>query len=223
MNERPNRTLERILENGVVAVMRGVSPEHVVDAGQALVHGGVTALEVTAETPGAAKSLDRLNDAFDDQEAVIGAGTVLDAAGTRSMLGAGADFIVSPTLSEDVIRTGNRNGIPVIPGVMTPTEALQATEAGADAVKMFPATTVGPDHLSAIAGPLPHLTMIPTGGITLENAEAFLDAGAGAIGVGSALVSDQIVADADWEALEDRARAFAQVVDGHPTRTSSAD
>lgn len=217
------RTLDRILEAGVIAVLRGVPPEHAVDAGKALVAGGVNVLEVTAEATGAATSLDHLHDAFDDSDVILGAGTVLDASGTRTMLDAGAEFVVSPILSEDMIRTAHRDGILVIPGVMTPNEAMRAAEAGVDAVKVFPAGSLGPGHLSAMAAPLPQLTMIPTGGITLENGEDFLSAGAAAIGLGSALVSDRIVAEEDWDALEDRARAFTQLVDAHPTRTPPND
>lgn len=215
MIDERSAQLERMLQSGVIAVMRGVEGRTVVPAAEALVEGGVTTLEVTADTPGAAESMERLAETFASEDVVVGAGTVLDAQTARTMLLAGAEFIVSPTFEPDVVETANRAGVPVIPGIMTPTEALDAYEAGADAVKLFPARTVGPDHLAALRGPLEQLTVIPTGGIDRDNAAAFLRAGAAAIGIGSALVSDEIAAEEDWEALTERAEAFAALVAEH--------
>ena len=200
----------RIIEGGVVAVLRGVTDDTLVPIATALEEGGITAIEVTANTPGVVSKIDRLSDVLADTDAVVGAGTVLDAATARSVLLAGAEFIVTPTLKKDVIETANRDGIPVVPGIMTPTEAQRALEAGADAVKLFPAKSVGPGHIGAIHGPLPQVTIIPTGGVSLDNADENISAGAAAVGIGSALTTDEILEAEDWDGLSQRA---AQLVD----------
>lgn len=215
MADARSRQLETILRGGVIAVMRGVASDDAVSAAEALAEGGITAVEVTADTAGATASLDRVARAMVDREVAVGAGTVLDAETARKMLRKGAEFIVSPTFEPEVVETANREAVPVIPGVMTPTEASAAYAAGADAVKLFPATTVGPGHIRAMRGPLPQLTIIPTGGIDRENAPAFLRAGAAGIGVGSALVDDATVENEHWDALTERAAAFVELVERH--------
>lgn len=210
----PDRTatMAHIERTGVIAVMRGVTPETARPIADALVEGGITTLEVTADTPGATDIIDDLSEYMTDREVVIGAGTVLDASTARTVLLAGAEFIVTPTLNPEVIRTANRDGVPVVPGILTPTEAMHAIEAGADAVKLFPASSVGPGHISALHGPLDHVDVIPTGGVSLENGGAYFEAGATAIGVGSALVQDELIEREDWAALSERASAFADLV-----------
>ncbi len=204
-------TLDRIESGGVIAVLRGVEPDHVAPIATALADGGITAIEVTADTPGVAGLVESL-DAAVGERAVIGAGTVLDAATARTVLLAGAEFVVTPTLAEPVIETANRYGVPVVPGIMTPSEAQRAIEAGADAVKLFPAKTVGPDHLRAIRGPLTQVPIIPTGGISLENAADYVEAGAIGVGVGGALLDDELIAAEDWAGVEERAAAFVETV-----------
>lgn len=208
----PSNDLQRIAEGGVVAVMRGITDETVTDIGDALVDGGITAVEVTADTPGAVEKVERLATRYEDRPVLVGAGTVLDAATARQVIAAGATFIVSPSLDEAVVRTANRYGATVIPGVFTPTEAVRAMEAGADAVKIFPAASVGPGHIGAIKGPLEQIPIIPTGGVSLENGAAYIEAGAFALGVGSALVSDELVEARDWVGLEERAEQFVSLV-----------
>ncbi len=207
-----SETLERILEGGVVAVLRGVTDETLEPIATALADGGITAVEVTADTDDVLGKIERLAAVLANRPTVVGAGTVLDAPTARATLLAGADFIVTPTLSEPVIETANREAAPVIPGVMTPTEVQRALEAGTDVVKLFPASTVGPGHLSAIHGPLEQVSIIPTGGVDLENAADFIDAGSVGVGVGSSLVTDEILADSDWDALEARASDFVAAV-----------
>ena len=212
MTDRP-RTVDRIVDGGVIAVLRGVSDETLEPIATAIADGGITAVEVTADTPGVTEKIDRLSTILADREAVIGAGTILDAATASAVSRAGAEFIVTPTLSAPVMETANREGLPVAPGIMTPTEAQQALELGTDVVKLFPAQTVGPGHIGAIHGPLSQVDVIPTGGITLENAASYIEAGAIAVGVGSALVMDDILAAEDWQGLEERAAAFVETVE----------
>lgn len=204
--------LETITSSGVIAVLRGIDAGTVGPAGEAIAAGGVTAIEVTADTSGATEQIGTLSEQFAERNIAVGAGTVLDSETARTVIRAGAEFIVSPSLQKPVIRTANRYDVPVVPGVMTPTEAVSALEAGADAVKLFPASSLGPSHLAALRGPLSQLDLIPTGGVTIENAGEFIDAGAIAVGVGSALLSDEIAEQEDWSVLEDRAGAFVQTV-----------
>lgn len=202
----------RIETGGVIAIVRGARVDAVADVAGALEAGGVTAVEVTMDSARATDQLAAVADAVGDETAV-GAGTVLDAETARTALLAGADFVVSPALAVDVIELCNRYGAVSIPGVMTPTEAVRAVEAGADYVKVFPAATLGPAHLASMAAPLSQLSMVPTGGVTLETVADFVDAGAVAVGVGSALVDTDAVAAGDFEAITETARAFRTAVD----------
>lgn len=206
-------TIGRIVDGGVVAVMRGVDRGSVVELADALRAGGVTAMEVTADTPDAVAMVERLSEHFaDDDGVVVGAGTVLDTETARAVVSAGAEFVVSPTLAEDVIALCNRYGVVSAPGVFTPTEALTAYEAGADVVKVFPASTGGPGHVSAIKGPLGQIPIVPTGGVGPENAADYVEAGAVAVGVGSALVSEEAVAQGDFDRIEATARELVETV-----------
>ncbi len=204
-------SLERIVEGGVVAVLRGVTEETVNEIAGALAAGGVTAVEVTAETPGAMRMIEELSTTLPDGTAV-GVGTVLDSETARAASLAGAEFVVTPTLDLGVVETANRYGLVVMPGIFTPTEAIRAYEAGADAVKLFPASSVGPGHIGSIHGPLGQIPIVPTGGVDLENAAEYIEAGALAVGTGSALVSDELVEREDWDGLTERAREFVETV-----------
>ncbi|CDK39441.1 2-dehydro-3-deoxyphosphogluconate aldolase/4-hydroxy-2-oxoglutarate aldolase [Halorubrum sp. AJ67] len=144
---------DRITDGGVIAILRGVARDDAVAVADAVVDAGVTALEVTADTPNATSSIEAISDRVDD--ALVGAGTVLDPETARAAQLAGAEFLVTPTVNADVIEAANRYGTPVVVGAYTPTEALEAYQAGADAVKVFPAKTGGPDHVGAIGGPPP--------------------------------------------------------------------
>ncbi len=210
-----NETLQRIEDAGVVAVLRGVPADQLIDIADALREGGVTAIEVTADTPGVVDLIDEVSASFADGETTIGAGTVIDAETARNVQLAGAEFVVSPSLHEDVIETCNRYGTVVAPGVMTPTEAITAYEAGADFVKVFPAATVGPGHVSAIKGPLSQIPIMPTGGVGLDNAGDFVDAGAFAVGAGSALVDYDAAERGDFASITETARQFTETVAEH--------
>ncbi|WP_050033509.1 bifunctional 4-hydroxy-2-oxoglutarate aldolase/2-dehydro-3-deoxy-phosphogluconate aldolase [Halorubrum halophilum] len=207
-----NETLSRIVDSGVVAVLRGVEADQLIGITEALREGGVTAVEITADTPDVAEKLGEVAGSFDG-EVVVGTGTVLDSETARTTLMAGAEFVVSPSLHEDVIETCNRYGAVSAPGVMTPTEAIRGYEAGADFVKVFPAKTVGPAHLGAMQGPLGQIPMMPTGGVGPDNAADYVDAGAFAVGAGGALVDYDAAERGDYEAITETAREFVQVVE----------
>ena len=204
--------ISRIVDGGVVAVLRGVDPDDVVPVARAVVEGGVRAVEVTADSPGAMGMIEAVAEELGDV-ALVGAGTVLDAETARAALLAGAEFVVSPSLHRDVIETCNRYGAPVIPGAATPTEAVEAFEAGADLVKLFPAAALGPDYLAALGGPLSQIPLVPTGGIDADNAGDFVDAGAVAVGAGSSIVDGGAVARGDYDEVTERARAIVEAVE----------
>jgi len=206
-----NETLSRIADSGVVAVLRGVDADQLVGIAEALQAGGVDVVEITADTPAVTDLIETLTDTFDDL--VVGTGTVLDAETARSTIAAGAAFVVSPSLHEDVIETCNRYGVVCAPGVMTPTEAIRGYEAGADFVKVFPAKTVGPDHLAAMKGPLRQIPLMPTGGVDPTNAGEYVEAGAFAVGAGGALVDYEAAARGDYEVITETAREFTRVVE----------
>ena len=207
-----NETLSRLADTGVVAVLRGVEADQLIGITEALREGGVTAVEITADTPDVEEKLGQVTGSFGD-EVVVGTGTVLDSETARATLMAGAEFVVSPSLHEDVIETCNRYGAVTAPGVMTPTEAIRGYEAGADFVKVFPAKTVGPDHLAAMKGPLGQIPMMPTGGVGPGNAAEYVNAGAFAVGAGGALVDYDAAARGDYDEITETAREFVQVVE----------
>jgi 2-dehydro-3-deoxyphosphogluconate aldolase / (4S)-4-hydroxy-2-oxoglutarate aldolase len=205
------QTLETVLDCGVVAVVRGESAESVLKAIDAVVKGGVTAIEVTFTVPGALEIIRQLAGEIPD-DVVLGAGTVLDPKTAWNAIEAGAQFIVSPGLNLEVIRTAIDAGKAVMPGALTPTEVITAWQAGADLVKIFPITSMGPGYLKDLHGPLPYVKFIPTGGIDLNNAADYIKAGASALGVGSSLIDKKLVAAGDWATLTERARKFTAIV-----------
>ena len=207
-----NETLSTIADGGVVAVLRGVDADQLVAIAEALQAGGVDVIEITADTPAVTDLIGTITDTFGD-DLVVGTGTVLDAETAQATIAAGAAFVVSPSLHEDVIETCNRYGVVCAPGVMTPTEAIRGYEAGADFVKVFPAKTVGPAHLGAMRGPLSQIPMMPTGGVSPDNAGDYIEAGAFAVGAGGALVDYDAAARGDYEVITETAREFTRVVE----------
>ena len=203
--------LSRVHENGIVAVIRAASGERLADVAEALVAGGIEVMEVTFTVPRAQQVLERVAERLGDR-ILLGAGTILDSQTARIALLSGAEFIVSPTVNLDVIKLCHRYDKLVMPGAFTPTEVLTAWEAGADIVKIFPSDVVGPAYLKALGGPLPQVRMMPTGGVTLETAAAFLRAGAFALGVGSSLVDPKVVAAGEMTKIEKLARQFVEIV-----------
>ena len=205
-------TYDRLVDSGVVAVLRGADPDTLIEITDALLEGGVTGIELTADNPDVTEMLEALDGSFDD-EIVVGTGTVLDATTARMTMLAGAEFVVSPSLHEDVIEICNRYGTVVAPGVMTPTEAIRGYEMGADLVKVFPASSLGPGHLSAIKGPYEQIPLMPTGGVDMDNAADYIAAGAECVGAGSALVDYEAAERGDYEAITERAQEFTAVIE----------
>jgi 2-dehydro-3-deoxyphosphogluconate aldolase/(4S)-4-hydroxy-2-oxoglutarate aldolase len=198
---------KRLMEAGLIAVIRAPAARLVPPLCEALLKGGIRALEITRSTPDANRAIAETLHRFED--ALVGVGTVLDRDAARAALDAGAQFVVSPILQENLIETTHAYQKPVMLGSYTPTEAQHAHEAGSDFIKIFPADGLGPGYLKALRAPLPHLRLVPTGGIVLENVEEFVRAGAAALGVGSSLVSLDLLKREDWSEVERRACAFA--------------
>jgi 2-dehydro-3-deoxyphosphogluconate aldolase/(4S)-4-hydroxy-2-oxoglutarate aldolase len=203
--------LDLIRETGVIAIMRAQSSSQLIAAADAIKHGGVNVIEVTMTTPGALSVIAKATERYGEQ-VLFGAGTVLDAETARSAILAGAGFVVAPTLNLEMIALCNRYGVPVIPGCYTPTEMLTAWEAGADMIKLFPASVGGPGLIKAILAPLPQLEIVPVGGVDLSTAAEFIEKGAVALGVGSSLINQRLLDAGDMEELTRRAAAFIEEV-----------
>ena len=201
-----------LLRTRVVAVLRGQDPDRVVRAVGALHDAGVTCVEVTFTTPRATEAIARLRELL-PVSAAPGAGTVLDAGQAREAIAAGATFLVSPAPCPDVVEAGVAAGVPVLPGAMTPGEVLGAWRSGASAVKVFPAASVGPGHIRDLRAPLPHIPLIPTGGIGIADASIYLEAGAIAVGLGSSLTG-KLDGQEGEDVLRDRARALLGALAG---------
>jgi 2-dehydro-3-deoxyphosphogluconate aldolase/(4S)-4-hydroxy-2-oxoglutarate aldolase len=202
--------LAKLTEAGVLGIIRVEEIEDLVRIAQALHAGGLSCLEITMTTPGALRAIEEVRGR--DWGVVMGAGTVLDGPTARQAILAGAQFLVTPTVAFDVIEMANRYGVPVIPGAMTPTEILTAWEAGADMVKVFPASVLGPGFVRALRGPLPQIPLVPTGGITAENAGEFIRAGAAVVCAGGWLVDKKAVAEGRYEVLTENARRLVEAV-----------
>ena len=203
--------MRRIEACGIVAIIRANSANELIDAAAAIHAGGVDVIEVTMTTPNALQVISDVSSAYGDS-ILVGAGSVLDAETARAVMLAGAEFIVSPVTKADVIEICNRYGKVVIPGAFTPTEILMAWEAGSDYVKVFPSSGVGPTYIKDVKAPLPHIPLVPTGGINAENAAEFISAGSTALGVGSALVNNQLIEARRFEALTERAKKLSAEV-----------
>ena len=206
-----SRPLDRVLESCIVAVIRAESGDLLVDVAEALLAGGVDVMEVTFTVPKAHQVLERVADKL-GKRVLLGAGTVLDPETCRAAFLAGAEFIVSPAVSVPVMEMCKRYSKLIMPGAFTPTEVVTAWQAGADIVKIFPSEITGPKYLKALHGPLPHIRLMPTGGVNLETATEFLKAGACALGVGSSLVDPKVVAAGDLKKIENLARQYQQLV-----------
>jgi len=197
--------LQTLTKGGIIAVIRRIQAEKVEEIADALVSSGITALEITVDSADSYEIINKLSRRFEGK-AVVGAGTVLDGYAAYQAIHSGAEFIFSPTLNIETIRTTLRYGKISIPGVMTPTEALTAIEHGADAVKIFPASTIGNQFLKDLKAPCPQIPMIPTGGINLENIESFIQNGAISVGIGGNLIKG------DYDFIKENAAKYVNKV-----------
>jgi 2-dehydro-3-deoxyphosphogluconate aldolase/(4S)-4-hydroxy-2-oxoglutarate aldolase len=206
-----NENLQRVLDSGIVAILRAPSSEQLINVARALFEGGIDVIEVTFTVPDALEVLAAVKKEMGSR-VLLGAGTVLDPETARAALLAGAEFIVAPVVNLDVIRLCKRYDKPVMPGAFTPTEILTAWEAGADLIKVFPSDSVGPGYIKALRGPFPQIRLMPTGGVNLQTLPDFVKAGACAVGVGSSLVEPQAVRDGNMDRLRDLAAQYMHVL-----------
>lgn len=204
--------ISRLLDPGIVAILRTDGPEGLANVCEAIYAGGVTAMEVTLTTPGALEVIREVTTRHRGGNLLMGVGSVLDTESCRAALLAGAEFVVTPTFNEGVIRMCNRYGKPVIVGAYTPTEILHAIEMGADFAKVFPSEQLGPQYIKNVLAPMPHLPLIPTGGVTVENLHEWMAAGSAGVGIGSALVNRDILQKKDWPRLTERAAALVRAM-----------
>ena len=203
--------VNKIIESGVVAVIRLNGKEKLPEIIDALSKGGISAMEITMTTPNAIEIINEISQKVGN-DFMIGAGTVLDSETARAVILAGAQFVVSPITNIEMMKTVHRYNKAVFPGAFTPTEILHAWENGADVVKVFPATALGPQFFKDIHGPLPQVRLTPTGGVSLENTGEFIRCGASCVGVGTALLNKKMIVDSNWPALTENAEKFVEEV-----------
>jgi 2-dehydro-3-deoxyphosphogluconate aldolase/(4S)-4-hydroxy-2-oxoglutarate aldolase len=208
---RKEQIVEKLREIGLVPVLRAESEEQALGIASAIADGGVTVLEITMTVPGAIRVMARLTKERPD--ILVGAGTVLDAETARMCMLEGAQFVVSPALNLKTIEMCHRYSIPVLPGALTPTEVVTAWQAGADVIKVFPASALGgAKYLNSLKAPLPQVEMIPTGGVSLATAKEFLEAGSFALGVGADLVDTKAMAEGKPEKITESAKKYLEIV-----------
>ncbi|MBF9297257.1 bifunctional 4-hydroxy-2-oxoglutarate aldolase/2-dehydro-3-deoxy-phosphogluconate aldolase [Mammaliicoccus sciuri] len=201
-------TLQTIKETKLIAILRNAKPNDILPIVETLYKAGIRAIEVTMNSPKALESIELISNEMKDK-VVVGAGTVLDAESARLAILSGATFILSPTVDKDTIRMSKKYGAVSIPGALTPTEILEAYEYGGDIIKVFPTTSLGPKYIKDLQGPLPHIPLLPTGGVSIDNVTDFIEAGAVGVGLGSALVNTKVETNkAYFEELEQKAQAF---------------
>ena len=205
--------MQRIESCGVVAIIRANSSAELIEVAAAIKEGGVDLIEVTMTTPNALNVISDVATQYSNQ-VLVGVGSVLDAETARAAMLAGAEFVVSPVTKPDVIEICNRYSKVVMPGAFTPTEILSAWEAGADYVKVFPSSGVGPNYIKDVKAPMPHIPLIPTGGVNVNNAGEFIKAGSAALGVGSTLVNNKVIAEGRFNLLTETARKLVEAVRG---------
>ncbi|MDI3534341.1 MAG: 2-dehydro-3-deoxyphosphogluconate aldolase / (4S)-4-hydroxy-2-oxoglutarate aldolase [Thermosediminibacterales bacterium] len=203
--------LKRILESGIIAVVRAKSPEQSLKIAGACKEGGITSIEITMTVPGAIDVIKQVASTYPKDQILVGAGTVLDAETARAAMLAGAEYIVSPHLNQEVVKICNRYQKICMPGAMSIKEIIEAMEAGADVVKLFPGSMFGPKAIKAIKGPLPQAELVPTGGVSLNNVEEWIKAGAAAVGVGGDLTKEAIQKN-DYSIITQKARQFVEKI-----------
>lgn len=203
--------IEEITATGIVAIVRLEHYDQALEIARALLAGGISVIEFTLTGQGALHAIAATREAC-GESAKIGVGTVLDPRMATEAIAAGAQFVVTPVMRVNVIETCRAGGVPILCGAFTPTEALTAHEAGAESVKIFPARLGGPLYIRDLLAPLPQLRLVPTGGINVENARAYREAGAVAVGVGGNLIPGQAVSSGDWEQITTKARSYVEAL-----------
>ncbi|KPL58351.1 bifunctional 4-hydroxy-2-oxoglutarate aldolase/2-dehydro-3-deoxy-phosphogluconate aldolase [Rossellomorea vietnamensis] len=202
--------LNRMLESGVVAVVRAENKSDAERISSACIQGGISAIEVTFTVPGAEEVIRSLKETFRPEELILGAGSVLDSETARIAILAGAEYIVSPCFDRETAKLCNRYGVPYMPGCMTITEMKTAMEYGADVVKLFPGNTYTPSIIKSIKGPLPQVSVMPTGGVNLQNATEWINNGAVAIGIGSDLTKPASLGN--YDEVTKLAKQYCEIV-----------
>lgn len=204
------QVITRITDVGVVAVVRAENSDQAIRIADACIEGGIPAIEMTFTVPRAHRVIEDLAAKYCKGEIILGAGTVMDSETARTAILSGAEYIVSPYLNLDTVKTCNRYRIPCMPGAMTIKEVVEAMEAGADIVKIFPGDAFGPKIIKAIKGPIPYAKMMPTGGVDISNVAEWINAGAVALGTGSSLTKG--AKTGDYAAVADMAKQFVEKV-----------
>lgn len=204
-------SIHRLLNPGVVAVIRADSSAQLLNICTALADGGLTGMEITMTTPNALEAIKEVTTKLGDR-IYMGVGSVIDATTARLAILAGAEFVVTPVTKEEIIRCCNRYSKPIVCGAYTPTEALNAYELGADFIKIFPADGLGPNYIKALKAPMPQLQIIPTGGVDVNTCADFIKAGCAAVAAGSSLLKKDLVEKQDWKGLSALAAQFVENV-----------
>ncbi|MFY4775047.1 bifunctional 2-keto-4-hydroxyglutarate aldolase/2-keto-3-deoxy-6-phosphogluconate aldolase [Metabacillus sp. RGM 3146] len=202
--------LNRLQQEKVIAVIRGKSDQDAIEISEACIRGGIKSIEVTFTTPNALDAIKHLIKQFEEDEVLIGAGTVLDAETARLAILSGAAYVVSPHFDREISRVCNRYSIPYLPGCSAVTEIVEAMASGVDVVKAFPGGNLGPSFIKSVKGPLPHANLMPSGGVNLENILDWFEAGSFAVGVGSELTKG--IQRGDYHLVEERARQYTEKV-----------
>lgn len=208
---KKEETIKSLLDCGAIAVIRLADPDKLIKVAQAIYEGGITGIEITMTVPDAINVIKKA-DAELGSYMNIGVGSVLDAVTAQKAIDAGAKYVVSPIFKKEIIDVAHKNNIPVMPGAFTPTEVQMAYEAGADIIKIFPADVVGMAFFKGVLAPMPHLKLMPTGGVSLTNAGEWFKAGACAVGVGSALLTKQAISAGDYKVLTDNAKILMESI-----------
>ena len=203
--------IQRIVDPGVFAILRMESSEPLLHVAQALFDGGISVMEIPMTTPDALQTIAAVKKKFGDK-IVMGVGSILDMKTARAAMVIGADFVVTPVTRPDVIRVCNRYLRPIISGAYTPTEAFHAQESGADFVKIFPADGLGPAYIKSLLAPMPMLKLVPTGGVTHQNAAEYLAAGCAALAVSTAVMPNAVVQNREWKKIAKSAAALVEII-----------
>ena len=204
------KVITKICDAGIVAVVRAENAEKAMRITDACIEGGVAAIELTFTVPGAHRVIETLASKYTSDQIILGAGTVMDSETARTAILSGAEYIVSPYFNLDTVKLCNRYRVPMLPGVMTPTEAVTAMEAGCDIIKIFPGNIVGPAAISSFKGPLPQGEFMPSGGVDVDNVDKWIKAGAYAVGTGSSLTKG--AKTGDFAAVTAKAKEFVEAV-----------